>query len=56
MCTSGFIKGAIFGMAVSSAVCTLMMPKKKTVCRRSTLGKGMKLVSELADSVADILH
>ncbi len=55
MCTSGFIKGALFGMAVSGAVYT-MMPKKKTMCRRSTLGKGMKFVGELADSVADILR
>lgn len=56
MCTSGFIKGALFGMLVSGAVCTMIMPKKKMLCRRSALGKSIKLAGEIADGLLTVLR
>ena len=55
MCTSGFIKGALFGMIVSGAVC-MMMPRKKTLCRRSVLGKSIKLAGDVVEGLMTVLR
>jgi len=56
MCSTGFVKGALFGMLASAAVCTAMMPKQKMISRKSTIGKGLKMVGDVADSVSAMLH
>ena len=56
MVSNGFIKGAVFGMLASAAVATAMMPKKTAISKRSTIGKGIKFVGDIADSVSAMMH
>ena len=51
MNTNGFVKGALFGMLASAAVCTAIMPKRKMNNRRSMIGKSLKAVGQVMDDV-----
>ena len=50
MQANGFVKGAVFGMLASAAVCTAMMSGKKA-SKRSVIGKSLKAVGHVMDDV-----
>ena len=56
MYTGGFVKGAFVGMILCASICIAVHPKKKLLCKRSGIGKSIRVLGEIVDNIVDVMH